>query len=142
MEQEAIKKCLSCGVENPVSRVTCQVCHAKLTGLNPLEDTKPELPETPKKKRGRKPKIVKTPKPRTPKEPIPESKEPTEKPTIKRKRHKKSKLVPIQYFALAGKQLIPISISLSMKPMKKKNIEIEGQNLISLWNRNKGLLQG
>lgn len=160
MEEET-KECPSCHLLNPVTRVTCQVCHAKMSGKNPFEGgtiavdsiSSPDA-YPPKKKRGRKPKIVKERKPRTPKDSSeieiapktyvsvsksPTKEVPSEKPTRK-KRQRKPKSFPIQYFALVGNVLLPISISIQMKPMKKKDVEGGGQNLITLWNRNKSLL--
>jgi len=153
MEEE--RNCPSCGVANPVTRVTCQVCHSKLIGkINPFQAGVPT--DTPtasevvlekkvvreKKKRGRKPKTEqKTRKPRTPKEPAQESAEPKPESPVKRKRHRKPKSVPMQYFALAGQALVPVVINLQVRPIRTKEIKAEAKALVTLWNRNKNLLK-
>lgn len=144
-ENKDVILCPGCGVENPKSRVTCEICHAKLyvkkpkqkevESLNPFtENPAIEKPPEPEKKprKKRQPKIKKE----SSGNPKDESPAPS-----KRKRHKKVKSQFIEYFALARNGLLPVSINIQVKPLKKKQISIKGQNLISLWNRNKSLLK-
>lgn len=132
------------------SRVTCEVCHAKLRpkikkekvkieNKNPFEETSSgaETSLSPAAEPEKKPR--KTRQAKVKKEPSEESKDESAPP--KRKRHRKTKVVAIEYFALAGENLLPVSVNIQIKPLKKKDINIEGQNLISLWNRNKSLLK-
>lgn len=146
---EETKECPSCHVANPVTRVTCQVCHAKLTGKNPMEGAEiPPLEIPVKEKKVRKQRGSrrqrKIRQPQTPKEPVSEEtllgKDLPDKPARK-KRQRKPKSLPMQYFALAGQTLVPIFINLQVKPMKNKDLKLEGRSLLSLWNRNKGLLK-
>ena len=140
------KECPSCKTLNPVTRVTCQSCHAKLTGKNPFEgkqevnadpNSNPSGEKTNGTRRQRKIR-----KPRTPKEPSPEIIEETPpKPHIRKKRQTKPKSLSMQYFALAGQTLVPILINLQVKPINKKDLTPEGKSLVSLWNRNKTLLK-
>lgn len=135
------KECPSCGIVNPVSRVTCHECHTKLTGKNPFEWKEPDLIPVEERAKGTR-RQRKIRKPRTPKEPIQETKEETPpEPHIRKKRQTKPKSLSMQYFALAGQTLVPILINLQVKPMKKKDLQLEGKSLISLWNRNKTLLK-
>ncbi len=59
----------------------------------------------------------------------------------KRKARRKSHTpIESQYFMLQNGTLIPVQIIQTVRMLKKKAISVQAQALMSLWNRNKGLL--
>ena len=118
------KQCPKCGVTNPPSRATCQACHTMLGGpitLNPLESAAPTTPRQ---------RVLNKKSPAKIKEPV-----------TQKKRRKSSPLGPAtgtRMFILDGNKLRTVFVRVSVA--KCKPLESE-KRLISLWNRNKGLIK-
>jgi hypothetical protein len=132
-------KCPECGIENPKSRATCQVCHhplrkpaSKDASASEKKEAKAEKPET------------KT----TAKNPFDDKKEPTikeaaikaGKKVIKRRARRKSrKPTNEQYFILGSAGLIPVEISIKVKKAEAKG---DASKLIEFYKHNKDLISG
>jgi hypothetical protein len=131
-----IRKCPECGVENPVSRATCQVCHAPMMGkkdqkgsVDPFVDkTSPVTePQKEKKPRGR------------PKTDIPIKDKKEEPPKAKRRARRKSKISEPTFLILQDGKLQVVNIRIAVKAIKPKEVRGVERNLITIWNRNKDL---
>ena len=151
-------KCGDCGVENPRSRVTCQVCHAPLYKKADKVIDKPKDVPVIKGKEKETPKSGKIQTKMAATNPFEDSTKPsistptkdkdtTSTPPInKREVHRKAKRkskVPIneQYFKLEGDILTPVDIGLKVKALKKNQAKGRGKSLIALWTHNKLLIQ-
>ena len=150
--------CPSCNVENPRGRLTCQVCHDPLTpktektkkGTQAGSKADPKTPPPPTPPASK----ITSPNPFTEKQSpkdtdsiiVPKAiltKVPKEaKAPIKRRTRRKSRTpIESQYFMLQNGTLIPVQIIQTVRTLKKKAISTQAQALMSLWNRNKSLLQ-
>jgi len=139
---EKTRPCPECGVENPVSSITCQVCHARMDqkknpkgSPNPFEEeTGPDAKDTTEKKtRSRRKKEV-----------IPEDKKEEKKvsaPKVKRRAKRKSKIEEPTFFTIQNGKLQAVNVRLAVKIVKPKELMNLERNLISIWNRNKDLLE-
>jgi hypothetical protein len=140
-------KCPACEVENPKSRATCQVCHAPLR--KKTKDTGGKSTEAGNENAGaqaapvtgtKNPPDGKNPAP-APKIPdTPKLKPSSPKAKKRRSRQRSKKSSPIEYFKLEDGHLLPIYISLKIKPLKRKEAKDQAKALISFWNRNRLLI--
>lgn len=132
-------KCPECGIENPKSRATCQVCH------HPLRKPAGKDASASEKKEAKADK----PEPKTTtKNPFDDKKEPTikeaatkaGKKVIKRRARRKSrKSTNDQFFILGAGGLIPIDISIKIAKSEPKG---DASKLIDFYKRNKTLISG
>ena len=111
---EKTRPCPECGVENPVSSITCQVCHARMDqkknpkgSPNPFEEeTGPDAKDTTEKKtRSRRKKEV-----------IPEDKKEEKKvsaPKVKRRAKRKSKIEEPTFFTIQNGKLQAVNVRLA-----------------------------
>ena len=132
--------CPECGEVNSTSRVTCTKCHSKLrqsvTPQPPEDPPEVESPPETKLKKQRKPRKAKV----TPPKDQDETKEtdgPKDQPKIVRRRRRKKESLS-ELFLLTDGKLIPVS---NIITSKKTRPSPQGKLLVSLWNRNKGLLK-
>ena len=152
--------CSECNAENPKSRLTCQVCHSPLTvkkektekGTSAGSKVDPKIPapsspSPPSQTSKQSP-------PAPPLDPFgissPSSKdkllgklpkEKVSKTPVKHRARRKSRVTSeAQHFMLQGQDLIPISLTMHIRPLKRKMLKGEALMLVDLWNRNKSLL--
>jgi len=156
------KLCPECGVENPVSRVTCIACkvplYAKAKGKSPGPDSSGPDPFTggkteeksdkPAEKPTTKPKEKSTEKAGVGSTQAKKTEEPSLNPkavdqvkkVIRRRRRVKVEPKQEEGFLLSGMNLIPVKIGMKIVKVQPKNLTEEAKALIRLWSRNKKII--
>ncbi len=161
-EKKEALKCPACGIDNARNRITCQVCHERLIP-NPAKLTETEKPEKKSRKKKDAP-LVEREKVKTIEEDFsPESTpqnevgerslltqsemgaEQTTLPAKQRKTRKKrvkaAKENEPVFFVLTQGHLQAVHITYgTLKPIKRKELTITERNVLSIWNRNKDLI--
>lgn len=134
--------CPQCGVVNDSTRATCVACTsilrrpqvAKDTGPSPFNAT-PKPKSASKKKAQRKPRRKNSVPPAAKTEAVPTKDKPPKKRQVRRRRKKVS---ATELFMLVDGKLQPVSVVTVTKKIKPTT---QAKALITLWNRNKGLLK-
>ncbi len=157
-EKKESLKCPACGIDNARNRITCQVCHERLIP-NPARMSSPEKTTKGEKKSRKKKETLTTKEVHevvgileptetftdTEEAPPLTSPEPPQ-PVIKQRkpRRKRVKIVkenePV-FFVLTQGHLQAVHITYgTLKPIKRKELTITERNVLSIWNRNKDLI--